>query len=84
MLDSNKMTIINDDGQETEVDILLTFDSPDGKRRFVLIADPEDPEESVYPFLYTEDGQLEEVTDPEDFRMCEEVLSAFSEDDGEE
>ena len=68
MLDSKHMIIINEDGQETEVNILLTFDSPDGKKKFVLISDPEDPEENVYAFQYNDEGGLEEVSDPEDFK----------------
>lgn len=81
MLDSKHMIIINEDGQETEVNILLTFDSPDGKKKFVLISDPEDPEENVYAFQYNDEGGLEEVNDPEDFSMCEEVLSAFMDEE---
>jgi uncharacterized protein YrzB (UPF0473 family) len=79
------MIVVNEDGQETEVDILLTFDSPDGKRKFVLISDPQDPDENVYAFLYNDEGGMEEVTDPDDFAMCQEVLSAFiDEEDADE
>ncbi|MBQ7991884.1 MAG: DUF1292 domain-containing protein [Solobacterium sp.] len=85
MLDSKHMIVVNEDGQETEVDILLTFDSPDGTKKFVLISDPKDPEENVYAFLYNDEGGMEEVTDPDDFKMCQEVLSAFmDEEDADE
>ncbi|MDO4414752.1 MAG: DUF1292 domain-containing protein [Erysipelotrichaceae bacterium] len=81
MLDSKHMVIVNQDGEETEVEVLLTFDSPDGTKQFVLISDPNDEEENVYAFIYTDDGEMEEVTDPEDFRMCEEVYSAFTDEE---
>ncbi len=84
MIDAKHMTIVNADGQEIEVEIILTFDSPDGKKQFVLISDPSDEEENVYAFTYTDDGEMEEVTDPEEFRMCEEVYSAFSDQEGDD
>ena len=83
MLDSKHMIVINADGEETEVDILLTFDSPYDDRKFVLIQDPKDPDENVFAFIYSDDGEMEEVTDEEDMAMCREVLSAFDSDNGE-
>ena len=76
MLDEKHMVIVNEEGEEIEVEIILTFENPEGTKNFVLIADPDDPD-TVYPFLYTDEGDLEEVTDPDDFAMCEEVYSAF-------
>lgn len=84
MLDSKHMIVVNADGQETEVEVILTFDSPDGKKQFVLISDPSDPEENVYAFTYTDSGEMEEVTDPDELNMCEEVLSAFSDEDSDD
>lgn len=76
MIDQKHMVIVNEDGQEIEVEIILTFASPDGKKQFVLIADPEDSS-TVYPFQYNDDGEMEEVTDPDDFNMCQEVCGAY-------
>lgn len=76
MLDSKHMVIVTEDGEEIEVEIVLTFSTPDTNKQFVLIADPED-EDAVLPFIYTDNGELEEVSDPDELRMCEEVLGAF-------
>ena len=73
---NNMMTIVNEDGVEKQVEILMTFSSPDGKKDFVLIGDPDEPD-VAYPFTYTEDGEMEEVTDPEDFELCSEVYYAY-------
>lgn len=70
------MTIVNEDGVEIEVEVIMTFTSPDGEKNFVLIGDPDDPD-VVYPFTYTEDGEMEEVTDPDDFELCSEVYNAY-------
>lgn len=76
MLDANHMVIVNEDGEETEVEVLLTFEPDNSKKRFVLIVDPEN-EDNVFPFTYNENGELEEVTDPDELEMCEEVLNTF-------
>lgn len=76
MLDANHMVIVNEDGEEIEVEVLLTFEPDDSNKRFVLIVDPEN-EDNVFPFIYNENGELEEVSDPDEMRMCEEVLNTF-------
>ena len=50
-MQENKMTIIDDDGVEREVEIILTFDGTDNNH-YVLFRDPQDPEGSVYPYQY--------------------------------
>jgi uncharacterized protein YrzB (UPF0473 family) len=84
MNENNRMTITDDSGQEREMEILLTFDSEDGSRHFVLFQDPQEEEGNVYAYSYDEDGNMEAVTDPDELEMCSEVLSAFQneEEDG--
>lgn len=80
---TNRMFITDDSGQEQEVEIVLTFDHQGVS--YVLFTLPEDPEGNVYPYVYTEDGEMEAVTDPEQLEICAEVLSAYAgEEDGEE
>ncbi len=75
-MDDNRMIITDENGKEREVEILLTFESDDG-RSFVLFTDPEDEEGNVFAYQYDEDGNMDEVTDEEDWNMCQEVLGAF-------
>ena len=85
MNETNRMTITDDSGNEREMEIILTFDSEDGSRHFVLFKDPaETEEESVYAYSYDEDGSLDQVTDPDELVMCSEVLSAFPDPDSKE
>ncbi len=80
-MQENKMTIIDDDGVEREVEIILTFDGTDNNH-YVLFRDPQDPEGSVYPYQYDEEsGEMNVVTDPEALEMCEEVLGAFMDEE---
>jgi len=45
MLDANHMVIVNEDGEEVEVEVLLTFEAEGSDKRYVLIVDPENEEE---------------------------------------
>ena len=79
-MDEPQLTIIDDNGQEYVMQILLTFDD-DKNNHFVLVYDPEDEEGNVYAYLYDEEGNLNEVEDPDMVEMCAEVLSAFEEEE---
>ena len=79
-MNENKMTIIDNEGKEIEVEILLTFDCDDNSKQYVLFASPEDPD-TVYAATYTDDGELEMVESEEEMALCEEVLNSF--DSGE-
>lgn len=81
--ETNRMTITTEDGTEAEVEILFTFDHPDG-RHFVLFTDPNDLSDEVYAYTYDDDGNMEAVSDEADLEMCSEVLGAFTtEDEGD-
>ncbi|MBO7703925.1 MAG: DUF1292 domain-containing protein [Solobacterium sp.] len=73
----NRIVLTDENGQETEMEIVLTIDNEETGRRFVLIkgTDPED--EDVYPFAYDDNGNLDALSDPEEIEMCSEVLLAF-------
>lgn len=80
--DSNRMTITDENGNEKVMEIILTFDSDDGSRHFVLFKDPsENKEESVYAYTFDDDGNLDQVTNDEELEMCSEVLAAFQNPD---
>ncbi|MCI5723044.1 MAG: DUF1292 domain-containing protein [Erysipelotrichaceae bacterium] len=81
MLDDNKMTITDDDGNEHEVEILLTFENADKTKNYVLFTIPDDSEGNVYAYSFGEDGEMVEVEDEEEWQMCQEVLGAFLEEE---
>ena len=75
-MDDNKMTVINDAGEEIEVEILLTFDYEETGKQYVMFFDPADPD-TVFAASYTEDSELEMVESEEEMAICEEVLNSF-------
>ena len=75
-MDDNRMTVINDEGEEIEVEILLTFDVEDTGKQYVMFFDPADPD-TVFAASYTDDGELEMVETEEEMEICEEVLNSY-------
>ena len=78
MAEMNTMIITDDSGQEREVEIILTFEDESTGKCFVLFSDPQDEEGNVYAYRYDEDGNMNEVTDENEWEMCQEVLGAFA------
>lgn len=77
-MDENKIVITDEDGKETEMNILLSFDAND-KEYVVCYFDGH--EDEIYPFAYDEDHNLYYVEDEDELALIEEVVGAF---DGEE
>ena len=76
-MDTNKMFIIDDNGNEVEVDILFTFESEEYGKKYVLYQDPNGDEEEVFVSSYDDEGNLEPVEEENELAMVDEVLGAF-------
>jgi len=83
-MDTNKMFIIDDNGNEVEVDILFTFESEEYGKKYVLYQDPNGDEEEVFVSSYDDEGNLNSVEDEEELAMVEEVLGAFIDEEEKE
>ena len=91
----NKLTVINEEGQEIECEILFTFDSAEYKKDYVVYMPVGDeyvdedgyPEIHVSSYTTNEDGEgggLEPIEDEAEWDMIEEVVASFIEDQEEE
>lgn len=76
-MDENKLTVVDDQGVETEMDILFTFENEEFDKQYVLYVDPEDESGQVFVSHYTEEGELFSVEDEDEWNMVEEVFQAF-------
>ncbi len=88
-MDTNRFTIITEDGTEKEMEILFTFEDDTQNGKYVLFTDPSDEEGNVFAGTYNEEGEisvLDPEEDPEEWAMIEEVFGAFVEEfeNGEE
>ncbi|MBR0473684.1 MAG: DUF1292 domain-containing protein [Erysipelotrichaceae bacterium] len=80
-MDSNKLFVTLDSGEEKEMEILFTVDLDQFGKSYVLFFDPEDPEATVYAMSYDEDGNLNAIESDEEWGVIEEVLEGYQ--DGE-
>lgn len=81
MDETTRMTVIDETGEEREVRLLFTFETPD-KRQFALFTSADDQDGDVYPYQYDEDGNMDFVTDEKDREMCEEMLGTYEDIEG--
>lgn len=73
----NSIFIIDENGKEVEMKILLTFDNEE--KKYVVVYNEEN-EEELYPFIYDDEGNLYAVEDQEELAMIEEVIGAYEEE----
>lgn len=76
-MNETTLTVISQDGTETEMEILFTFSDETFKKDYVLYVNPLDETGEVFVSSYTEDGTLDNVEDPKEWEMIEEVFAAF-------
>ena len=73
----NSIFITDDDGNEVEMKIYMTFDAND--TNYVLVYE-EGLEDELYPLIYDEEGNLYPVDDPDEMAMIEEIVAAYEEE----
>lgn len=89
--DKEYITLVDEEGNEELYEILLTFESEEFERSYVLVypAGSSEEEVEVMAFSYLEsegglEGELYDIETEEEWDMIEEVLGAFVEEDEEE
>lgn len=91
-MEDNKLTFIDENGNEVLCEILFTVHSDEFEKYYVLFyplgEEDEDGNIDVMAasFVETEDGQgeLEEITTEEEWKFVEEVLEAYEADEEDE
>lgn len=74
-MDENIIVVKDENGDEYQLKILFTFDDEERNKSYVLLQSL-DNDEDIFPYSYTEDGELLPI-DEEEWEMCEEVLNSF-------
>lgn len=75
----NQLVVTDSEGNEHLLNILFTYDHEERNKSYVFFYDPSE-EENIMVMSYTEDGELEEITDDEEYAEIEEVFNAYMED----
>jgi len=81
-MDSNKIVIANEQGEEKEYDILFTFENND--KSYVLYYDASEEEPMVFASAYDDNGHLFDVETKEEWDLINEVFESFMSENDEE
>lgn len=73
-MEENTIFIVDDNGKEVKMNIYLTFDAND--KKYVVVYDEND-EDSLYSFVYDDDGNLFQIETQEELDMVNEVIEAY-------
>ena len=80
MLENSTLIVVDENGQEKEMEILFTFEDDEKGKKYVLYFDPQAEDDEVFASIYDEEGHLYPIETDEEWEMVEEVLGAFSGD----
>ena len=83
-MEEKRIFVLDEDGNETEYEIVLTFNSPKTHKDYVvykLLGDTQDVMAAIYDESNNEGGRLLEIESEEEFQMIQDVLDAFMEED---
>ena len=75
----NELIITDENGNKHLMEILFTYEHGERGKKYVFFFDPSD-EENVMAMIYTDDGELFEIEDDEEYEEVEEVFGAFIEE----
>ena len=68
-----QITLIDDQGNEKEFEVLFTFNNEELGKQYVLYYDTTVEEPSVFASIYDDAGQLFPIETPEEWEMVEEM-----------
>ena len=76
----NQMVIIDSNQKEHLVEILFEYENKQRNTKYVLFFELDNPDE-VMAMKYTDEGELIEIDDDEEFDEVLEVFNAFQDDE---
>ena len=77
--ENQKITIVDEQGNEHLMTVLFTYDNEERKVSYVFFYSEDNPDE-VFAMRYKDNGELEEIEDPDEYAEVEEVFNAYQED----
>ena len=80
-MEEKTFTVVDENGEEKEFEVVLTFNSEDFGKSYVIYKLPEEESDEVFAAIFDEDakdgGNLIQVESEEEWKMLEEVLESF-------
>lgn len=80
-MEDKKFMVIDEDGVETEFEVVLTFKNDEFNKSYVIYKLPGEENDEVFAAIYdekaTDGGMLTQIETDDEWDMIEEVLNAF-------
>ncbi len=80
-MEEKTFTVIDEEGQEKEFEVVLTFKNPDTNKSYVIYKLPGEENDEVFAAIYDEEstmgGNLMPIETDEEWDTLDEVLNAF-------
>jgi len=83
-MESNTLFVVDDAGNEIEMEVLFTFENEENGHKYVLYFNPEDESGEVFASIYDDEGNLTTIENEEEWALVEEVFGAFINENEEE
>lgn len=80
-MENDTIVIIDENGLEREMKILLTTENVELSKQYVFYYDPTQDEGDVYVSAYSEDGSLYPIDDESEWEFINEVFETFNLED---
>lgn len=83
-LNDHQLVVTDADGNEILLEILFTYENEERGKKYVFFYEKDNPDE-IMVAEYTDEGELIEVEDDEEYAEAEEVFNSYiAENEGEE
>lgn len=73
----NKIYVVDEQGKEIEMEIVLTFSNEGLGKEYVLYVNPNEDSGEVYASSYDAEGNLHPIEDEAEWHIVEEVFGAY-------
>ena len=87
-METNTFFVTDEQGNEIEYEVVLTFKSDENNKSYVVYKLPGDENDEVFASSYdeckTDGGELEPIETEAEWDLIEKVLNTFLEEDDEE
>ena len=74
-----ELIVVDGEGKEHKMEILFTYENEERGTKYVFFFNPKTPDD-IIPMRYTDNFELEEIEDEEEFKEVEEVFNSYNED----
>ncbi|MBR3841229.1 MAG: DUF1292 domain-containing protein [Erysipelotrichales bacterium] len=77
MNETNRLIVVDDNGNEIEMEIIFTFVDDSKNKQYVLYTNPAEEDGEVFASSYDDEGNLYPIEDEKEWEMVEEVFGAY-------